>query len=144
LGSAELGETAPGFPEQVTDIPVGQPCAKLHFLHGATCVGLDGTVVARYRVHYTDGSTHEISVVYGRDLRNWQFWPNMPEVERAGGVVAWQGPQQRWATNYPNAGVRLYRLTWENPHPAKTIAAIDLVSGMEKPAVFVLAITVQP
>lgn len=66
----------------------------------------------------------------------------MDEREKAGGVVIWQWPRKRWQQHYPKWGVRLYRMTWENPHPEKEIATIDLVSAMKHTAVFVIAITV--
>jgi hypothetical protein len=89
-----------------------------------------------------DGSRAEAPVVYGRDLRNWQFWPGMDDNERDGGVVAWAGPQPRWGVQQ-DVGVRLYRMTWENPFPEKEIDGFDLVSQMQAPAVFVLAITLE-
>ncbi|MCB1125393.1 MAG: tetratricopeptide repeat protein, partial [Verrucomicrobiae bacterium] len=96
LDSPEIAKTAPGYPKEVTGIMVGQKCRRLHFLQGAGWLGEDGTVVARYHVRYADGTTTEIPVVYGRDLRNWQFWPEMPEPEKTGGMEAWRGPQERW------------------------------------------------
>jgi WD40 repeat protein len=144
LDSVEIAKTAPGYPHQVAGVGVGRKCARLHFLHGAGWPGTNGTVVAKYIVHYADSSNAEIPVVYGRDLRNWQFWPEMADAETTGGTVAWRGPQVRWKDHYPDWGVRLYRLTWENPHPDKEIATLDLVSAMQGPAVFVIAITAEP
>jgi tetratricopeptide (TPR) repeat protein len=144
LDSLQVAMTAPGYPKEVLGIGVGQRGLRLHFLHGCGWPGNEGDLVARYIIRYADGTSVEAPVVYGRDLRNWQFWPEMPESERSGGEVAWKGPQKRYKQFYPDWGVRLYRMTWENPHPEKEIATIDLVSAMRDSAVFIIAITVDP
>ena len=66
----------------------------------------------------------------------------MPKTEREGGIIAWEGPQERWKDR-PGYGVRLYKMTWKNPHPDRVIKAIDFVSTMEDSAPFLLAITLE-
>ena len=53
---------------EVKGIKVGGRGRKLHFLHGVQQAAAPGTEVGAYVVHYADGSTERIPIVYGRDL----------------------------------------------------------------------------
>lgn len=141
LNSTNLARTAPGFPAEVRGIPVGQRCSALQFLQGTGWTDAPGTVAAEYVVHYADGGVVRVPVVYGRDLRNWQFWPSMAEAEKTGGNIAWRGAQPRWEKSFPDWGVRLYRMIWRNPEPGREVATLDFVSGGRGTAPFLVAIT---
>ncbi len=143
LASTELDQTAPGYPRHIEGIAVGQKAQRLHFLHGTGWSATNGTIIAHYRVRYSDGQTGSIPVVYGDDVRNWQFWPAGIAMEQAGPEPVWKGPQERWRNNWPDWGVRLYKTTWENPRPDIEIKAIDLISTMTGSAPFVIGITVE-
>jgi hypothetical protein len=142
LASLGSDTTCPEYPKAVSAIPIRQIAGKLHFFHGVGWTDTDGTVIAHYKIHFADGSTLEAPVVYGRDVRNWQFWPEMPENEKAGGTIAWKGTQPRWQ-QFPGWGVRLYQMTWNNPNPEKEIATLDFVSTKQNAAPFLIAITAQ-
>lgn len=70
------------------------------------------------------------------------MWAHIAENQEEAAIVAWTVRQVCWK-NFARYGILLYRLTWENPHPDKEIATLDLVSEMKNSAVFVIAITVE-
>src|SRR4051795_4239732 len=67
-------------PDKVEGIDVGRAFARLRILHG-TFYGTgpsggphfvpDGTLIGLYEVHYEDGSSEAIPIVYGEDVRDW-------------------------------------------------------------------------
>ncbi len=143
LSSIELAKLNPHYPREVSDVPVALTCAKLHFLHGLGWPETNGIPIARYVIHYADGGTNTIDVVYGRDVRNWQYWPQAVAREAEGAQPVWQGPQERWKPHYPDWGVRLYLQSWINPRPDVAIVSLDLKSAMTKSAPFIVAITAE-
>jgi hypothetical protein len=117
----------------------------------ATCWGgnlPDGTVVGAYVWHFSDGTTHEQPIVYGRDLRDWwfggQYWfyQGDPKSQAEHGQVAWTGSNP--VAQRSGVTVRLYLTTYENPHPDLEVTSIDLVSEMTTAAPFLIAMTVGP
>lgn len=136
-------------PKKIEGIPVDKLVAKLHFLH-ATGFGTgqptdenyvkDGTKIGHYVIRYADDSTEEIPIVYGEDVRDWWLVDNFPELKR--GKVVWKGMNQ--ASEQYGIEVRLYHTAWENPHPDKSVKAIDYVADGDGPAApFCLAITAE-
>jgi hypothetical protein len=138
---------ASGFPESVSGIPVNQKAASLHFLHGTEGPGLqtlEGKAIARYVIHFADGQSEAIDVVFGRDIRTWHFWPQKVAREKDGPELVWSGPLERWKGEWPGRGARLYRLTWKNRRPEIQIKSLDLISTMTDSCPFVIAITAEP
>jgi hypothetical protein len=139
-------------PDKVLGIKVNAKCGKLHVLH-ATCFGGgpnkpgdplyvgDGTVIGQYMVHYGDGSGEGISIVYGEDVRDWFYVSDEAKTTR--GKIVWNGENDR--ASMLEAKIRLYMLSWENPHPDKTITSIDYLGKKdETPAApFCVAITLE-
>jgi WD40 repeat protein/tetratricopeptide (TPR) repeat protein len=117
------------FPEQATSvvagIGIGLACQKLHFLHAERSGGgpPTGTPIGHYLVHYTNGQQLEIPIRYGQDLadivqRNDEEAPSY--------VVAWSG---RVAQTKDNSELlRIFKMTWENPHPDWKIETLDAVA----------------
>lgn len=148
-----LGSTVQkGEPAKVEGIPVGRAADKLHFLHangygggpnkeGSAWFVKDGSRIGAYVVHYEDKSTAEVPIVYGEHTRDWFFTEDEPEPSKA--KVAWSG-ENKYATDR-RSKVRVYRMTWENPHPGRKIVSIDFVGRKdETPAApFVIAITAE-
>jgi hypothetical protein len=139
-------------PGKVEGIPVGRSAHKLHFLHANGYGGgpnkegsewhiKDGTPIGAYVVHYEDKTTAEIPIVYGEHTRDWFFAEGEPEPSKA--KVAWTG-ENKYATDR-GSKVRVYRMTWENPHPDRKIASIDVTGRKEETvgAPFVIAITAE-
>jgi hypothetical protein len=85
-----------------------------------------------------------IDVVYGLDIRNWQFSPEVSAQGKDGANPVWKGPQARWKNHWPGWGVRLSMMTWTNPLPDIKIKSLELISAMTTSAPFVIAITADP
>ena len=141
LGSQRLKEPKP---DRVDGIVIGKAFAKLHLLHatvfgaGATVVA-DDTEIAKYEVHYQGGDTETITVVYGKDVRDFWDWREERGVTR--GKVGWTGENEAVKGQRQ---IRLYLGTWENPHPTKKVVSIDYVKvGDTIAAPFCVAMTLE-
>jgi hypothetical protein len=145
LGSKLLKEEKP---DRVNGIEVGKAFARLHLLHatgygrneGTPLFVRDDTKIAEYKIYYEDGDTETIPVVYGKDVRDWWFSADDKDVTRS--KVAWKGDNE--VAKSSQCQIRLYRSTWENPHPAKRVVVIDYVKVGDTPAApFCVAITLE-
>ena len=113
---------------------------KLYILH-ATGWGKEGEVIGQYKVHYEDETEETISIVYGKDVRNWWNIDHSKPVSR--GKVVWEGSNLA-ATRDANATLRLYLTMWKNPQPEKEVVSIDYISTKKTyPAPFCVAMTVE-
>jgi hypothetical protein len=126
------------FPGKVENIVVNRPCATIHFLHGAASAAPDDSRIASYVVHYADGLTNEIPVVYGKDVRTRWFNRNQ-ETDLQDPKAAWISPPDTVGTM--RQSLRLYVATWKNPRREVRIKRIDFVSHMTSAAPFLVAIT---
>jgi hypothetical protein len=132
-----------GRPPAVEGIAVNRRFHQLYILHG-TQYGTggdsvkDGTTIGHYLLHYEDGTTEAVPIVYGEDVRNW--WNDDGSRPVARGTIAWVGSSA--AVTGPM--IRLYLTAWENPHSDKTATAVDYVSTNTTPAApFCVAVTVE-
>ncbi len=143
--------TLKGFGSQaeetaVRGIPVGQRADALFFLHafnrgpaarewerkdeGAA----SAPTVFHYIVHYGDGASAKIPVKYRVNIDQWLrkrpedgLLPGLP-----GAQVAWDRQVwHRWG-HRGHESIRIYRMSWENPHPEKTIESLDVVSANDE------------
>ena len=136
------------FPNRVDGIPVNQKGRHLHFLHACDGWDRDGALVGSYVIHYLDGSTEELKIIYGQDTRNW--WSGggvLPpdhdeELGSDDAAIAWQGSNNQSQKLNPALQRRLFRKTYENSHPEKTIVHIDFISALNQSAPFLIALTV--
>jgi hypothetical protein len=129
-GEGDEGEAgSAALPSKAEGIRVGTTFDRLHVLH-ATQFGEaegtveDGTEVGAYVVHYADRTSERIPIVYGVDLRDWWLDPEHPGQTRA--PVAWAGTNP--AAEEMGQSLRLFAMTWANPHPRKRVATIDVES----------------
>ncbi len=136
------GRMAPDLPQAVKGITVRARGHRLHFLH-STQGGADaeGQLIGAYIVHYTDGSSERIPLVYSRDLANW--WHRAPGRLLTKAKVAWTGLNDTVAQNPPGLFVRLFAMTWTNPHPEKEIATLDVLSAGKECDPFLVALTLE-
>ncbi len=136
-------------PKKIESIPVDKTVTKLHILH-ATGFGTgqlnaanhvkDGTLIGHYTIHYADGTSAELPIVYGEDVRDWWNVDNSQETKR--GKIVWHDMNE--ASEQYGIEVRLFHTLWENPHPDKMVKAIDYVADGETAAApFCLAITAE-
>ena len=146
LGSSFLTEK----PLLVTGIKVDAMYTKLHFLQACgfgrgtgteDYYVKDGTQIGELTIRYGDGSQEVLPLVYGENVRDW--WKTDEGVNNQpikGAQVAWTGSND--LAKRLNASLRLYLLSWQNPHPEKTIATLDYAStGETYAAPFCVAIT---
>jgi hypothetical protein len=138
------GRWAPGMPDSVTRISVSARASKLHFAHGVQQIAPSDTEVAGYVVHYADGSSVRIPVVYGRDIANWWSFSKAPPELPTDARIAWSGSNDAGDRNPEmKVQVRLFAMTWINPHPDRLIASIDAISTSTDCDPFLVAITLE-
>ena len=128
-----------GYPQKVSNIVIGQKAKKLHFLHGAGWPSTEGQTVSKWTVYYNDGTENVIRVRYGKDVADW--WTESEAPSLSGSATAWEG--ENTATENSPMQLRLFKKTWDNPHPEKVISAIDYSSNMKDSSPFLLAITAE-
>ncbi len=101
-------------------IPVGHPVEGFYFLHGAAYAGGQ---VGLYQVQYADGTTADIPLVAGENIRDWADWAaasgGFPGERWTRTVVAWTGS----CPMFPN-GIAIYRTLWVNPRPEVSVKAV--------------------
>jgi hypothetical protein len=139
LSGKNLDLLRPGFPDGVRGIAVDRECKRIHFLHGTAWSAENGTAIAEYVIHRTDGTHEAVPVIYGRDARDWLTYVGSP-TEVSDAKVAWQSP----LAALKDRQTSLYATAWENSAPSIPIASIDFVSQRGEAAPFLIAITIEP
>jgi hypothetical protein len=114
------------LPKEVKGIKVNARADSLFFLHGSAYFTGTGTCFV-YRVHYSDGSSLDVPMIYGRQVYDWWDDPakHADMIARHNTVVGWRGD------NPMRKGVCLLCYEWVNPHPDKTITDIDFAAAQE-------------
>jgi hypothetical protein len=100
-----------------------------------------GRQTANVIVHYANGQTRFLPLLYGQDFLDWAR-DDSDEPQLAGAVVAWTGESRN--SNIGNPLRRLFLVTKDNPLPNEEITTLDLESTMNRAAPFFIAITVDP
>ena len=90
--------------------------------------GTKATRVGGYVVHYEDGKTQKIDLVYGKDIYAW-------DDQSAATLFAWKTR----AKDGRQIGVS--DLRWKNPRPDVKITSIDFVAEGTEASPFLLALT---
>lgn len=145
-GIVQLASKAPTssrYPTKVAGIKVGQKLHQLHFLHSAAFgkPADEGKEIGAYILHFAgDQLRLEVPIVYGRDVRDWHYWPDEPEAPETLRMV-WKGENK--STKAVKSYLRLFETTWTNIAPAVELESIDFVSTLSQPAPFLLAITTE-
>ena len=140
-GSA-LSSLGRKYPNEVTGIAIDSKAEKIHFLMGSTfSTNMEkGATAATFRIKYDDGKTLDFPIIAKEDIFDW--WtpyrsPGLMEKELQPENIGWIG------VNYKGEGRGLVKPIWVNPHPDKTIATIDFISGLIRCAPFVVGITLE-
>ncbi len=91
--------------------------------------------------HYEDG-TSASPLEANLHLRDWvrQAYEQPERLPNSLTKVAWRGPHP----TRKDVTLRLYRIGFLNPHPEKTVRALEFSSTMKKPSLFVAALTLDP
>jgi len=127
------------YPVSVNGIEVNQRAASLHFLIG-TGWNLQGRrPIGYFQVHYEDGETARIPLVYNQHVSDW--W-NPPPADNRDLRVAWVGPIGPGANNVARDG-HVYQFAWNNTRAQVPIATLDFVSEMTVCAPFLLGLSVE-
>jgi hypothetical protein len=137
----DVTQTNNPYPESVEDIPVNRTCRQLHLLHG-TVQGLgDQLVVASLVLHYADGTTGKLDIVYGQHVYDWWFKGSSDLPLASGTKVAWVGQNREAARG--GYRIRVFKSSFNNPKPDVRIKTIDYVSALTPSGPFLLALTVE-
>lgn len=136
------GRNAPGLPETFAAIVVGARADRLQILHGVQQVAPPGSEVASYTIHFADGTSERIPVVYGQNVANWWSFTKNPQELPANARIAWSGTNDVTDLN-PGVKLRLYATTWSNPHPERVITSIDASSKDLDCDLFLVAVTLE-
>jgi hypothetical protein len=139
-GKQAIAETGIDFPRAVKGINVNYKARKLHFLQGAAWIAEDDTKIGEYILHYANGQTKSIPIVYQRNVKGW--WIKQTDPVPTDADIAWTGENE--ASHKLGYNVRIYSYTVNSPLPDEEIKTIDFVSTMTESAPFLIAITVEP
>ena len=100
-----------------------------------------GTVVAKYRLYYADGSTAELPIEFERDVMAWWVGWNQPQ---------WDLPKAKRVATGSNAALpgdqwslALYLRNWDNPHPERWVTRVEFESTMQNSAPSMAGLTVE-
>jgi hypothetical protein len=134
----------PAFVWQRMGLPVARNFRKASWLQGTLWTAPVNDTSGWLVWHYADGSLERVPIVYGKTTS--RFWGDLEQIngERDFPDPTWKHHEtsqevgkERW--------LRLYRQSWENPHPDVTVVSVDFVSNTNCPAgPFVVAINVYP
>jgi len=139
VGLFRVGQESDGLtaPAVITGIPIRSGVTKMHFLHSASYKVNEGTRIGAYLLRMSDGSTQELPLVYGQNVR----------IERSdsrptpGAELAWMGGGIRTGAG---TTVRILKMTWTNPQPELVVETLDFTSNRTACAPHLLGITVEP
>jgi hypothetical protein len=144
LEASDPGE-APvwGLLSAVRGLAVGRRCRQIHFRQATEREnGGEGEEVARWVLHYADGSVRDWPVLYGEQVRDWCWLKKDPKEARQA-VIAWEGRPGKLRADLGVECVRLYKATWTNPQPDIEVSSIDFVLSKTRLRPFVVAITAE-
>jgi hypothetical protein len=133
------GAHAMDLPEKVEGIPIGTAVSRLHFLHGNGYNLDSNTEIGAYLVHYADGTSERIPLLYGEDIHDWWGASDLQNLKRA--RIAWKGTNPAADSN--QMSIYLYALDWINPHPDKPIRSLDIISRNTECDPFLVALSVE-
>ena len=137
-GSVQVSRTLTNYPSLVTNIPVGQLCQRLQFLHAAFNAGgvPDGRKIGRY-LCVTPREQGKSQLLPARTLLTGGNNPTRGETL----AVAWTGTNGKLQRT--NHRIRLFKTTWPNPQPELVVRSIDFEALDEQAVPFVVAITAE-
>jgi len=118
------------LPDKITDIPVNQKASQLWFIHAANYVPEKGVALAKYVIHYADGTSVEFPLRSGMEINDWSA-PQKPEKAK----ICWTG------NNRVQGSAGLFLTEWKNPFPEKEIKSIDIVGALGEAQLGVVGIT---
>jgi tetratricopeptide (TPR) repeat protein len=130
------------FPIAVTNIPISRKLKSFHVLHGAGYAETNGAIVGFYILHYHDGESASLPIIYGEHVIDWSRRKNSSRNELPGASLAWTGRNK--AADLEGLTLRLYRAKFTNARPNEEVDSMSFASSMSHTALFLFAITVEP
>ncbi len=141
-GGDDMAQTNNPYPVSVEGIPVNRFCHQLHLLHGMTGGADDQTVVGKLVLHYGDGTTADLDIVYGQQVYGWWFNGDSNPPLAGNTKVAWIGENP--TSRRHGHRIWVFKTSFINPKPGVRIETIDYVSALTPiGAPFLLALTTE-
>jgi WD40 repeat protein len=135
-----------GLPVRANGIRIGQKCRRLHFIQATDWAPLlNGAQIATYILHYADGGTRELPVIYGKHTAGMWVWslfgmatPCQPMSEA---IPAWTGHNVNALRS--DCALWLYKSDRDNPRPDVELSSVDVVSTMSEASPLLAALTIE-
>ena len=123
------------LPWEVT-IPVGQKIEGLYFIDSLAYGGGSGQVIL-YQVQYADGSSADIQIIEGKNIRDWANKDSgaFTHERDTKTVAAWVGKCRMFSP------ITVYMTLWVNPNPDKAVTGVRFVTPTHGPVVGLLGLT---
>ena len=141
LGNKDYQKWRVKFPSRLDGIAIGRRCARLHLLHGTGGNAGADVVIALLQLHYSDSSSASIPIIYNKHVEDWWFEHESARSCAEGSIIAWRGDNH--AARVRHQRLRIYKSTFSNPNPNKTLVNIDYVSTLSACSPFLLGLTVE-
>jgi hypothetical protein len=97
--------------------------------------------VGSYNIHFTNGRTRSMEIVYGIDLQSLRTQQG-DSLWVGNSKLAWLGATQDIHSDDPQS-LRLFKSSWDNPWPDAEIASVDFVSSESGAKPFLVGITAE-
>jgi hypothetical protein len=135
---------ATSFPKEIPDIAVNRKFEAIYVYHGSGFKSPDGTPVWNLVLRYADGTSATNTLRFGADVLDWMVGGNEEPLRTpyaTNSMIAWVGGRY---SEKQNNRLRFCLTAFNNPHPDRLVATIDLISCNSKTAASILAITTGP
>ncbi len=117
---------------QIMNIPVNKTAGSLAFLHTTPWSASAGTEIGAYIVHYDDGTTERIPLIYGTNISTWTD-TNVTSINLL----------QGWSGETANGlAVAINIFFWTNPKPNSVIERLEFVSSKSLASPVLLGLTI--
>lgn len=138
--------TSPDFLDQRRRLPIHQRFSRATWLQGTLWAADFGERVGQLVWHFANGQTKSAPIHYGQETA--RFWGDDEQIRNEKLFPDFVPPawkcEQRVADVLRRRELRLYRQTWNNPHPEWEVTSLDFVSNTNCPAApFLIAIRVE-
>jgi hypothetical protein len=127
-----------------TDLQVDRKFRRASWLQGTVWTAPTGQTCGWLVWRYAHGHSEKVPLVYGQNTA--RFWADDEQIATE---IDFLAPAWKAEETAEEAGkrreLRLYRQTWENPHPELPVAFLNFVSNPESPAApFIVAFNLYP
>lgn len=120
------GKSREDYPD-VIGVKVGRSFEELHLLHTTRWPDVEGSTIARVRLHYSDGTTRDLEIGYGVHVRDWQRLQTEEQelVSHPQTKVVWRGS----GVGEFKSSQRMFKSMLKNPFPEKRVDTMDFLSA---------------